>query len=1178
VKRGFSLSIAFLLCFSIATLAGHAQTTAQISGRVIDASGAEVPAAQVQATNTDTNAVRTTQTASDGSYVLTALPLGPYKLQVTKAGFQAFVQSGVVLEVGSHPLVNITLKVGSVQQTVEVHANAAMVQTQTAGIGQVVTTEQIVDLPLNGRQATDLIALSGAAVPVSGGGLVGENLDYPTTVGFSIAGSQPNATNYYLDGSPNMDYRTDEGSPMPFPDALQEFKVDTSAMPADLGVRPGGTVSSVTKSGTNSFHGDAFEFLRNGIMDADAYTFPNASGKSVAGIQDNLKRNQFGGTIGGPIKKDKLFFFYGIQETTERQQNPQRTFTIPTPAMMSGDFTEYLGSASDSPCRKQAPLNYTVPSPSGGPAQQLTTFSGSNIMLPGWLNTPSAKLVAKIVSLFPTPTDACGDYTASSYQHDDEYQHLARIDWQHTQNDRIFARYYITNYTLLSSITGGNLLTTSGVGQAARVQNVALGDTHILSPRVVSSFRLYFGRTATQRTGNPKFQTICALGVMATCGVPEQGTYGPGLNLPGYLGYDYENVFGISENVGWQVNTHDLAFGFTGQLIQMNGDGTFQVNPRPGWNTGNTSYTGQAYGDYVAGMLDVWLQGGGQLSRDAQLMPSLYFQDNWQVTKSFEFTYGLRWDPYFPQHNKYKMVSDFSMAGFNAGKTSQVYVNAPPGVTFPGDPGFNDHSDTNRHLADFSPRIGFAWSPGGKGTMSIRSGYGIFYDTSMMWNAMHVVLNPPFGATQSVTPPAPVDVSSSDPLSGGGFINPWYGIAGGNPFPLPLSEPKDYVFPPSGAFVFQDQNAKPAYVQQWNLSIQKQFGENWLASASYIGSKTTHVWIGSNLNPSVIISAGMTAPGIVSTAGMVGTSGPCTLLYQGQQLNFTTCNSPSKVSVDGVSNEYARHALVLANPNAGPAFDGGLTQDQSQGNGAYNGLLLSMRHRLSNGFSVTTNYTWSHCLDTGEIGQDVGASFQNPNNRKAEWGNCGTDRRQVFNLILLGQMPKFSSAWMQRLVGNWSASTIFTHRTGSYSTVSDGRGQDISLTGVGNDRPNQVGDPFQAGTVAANASCSAPSQVRTLQNWFNPCAYEKQAPLTFGNTGRNTLLGPGAWNLDMSLSRSFPLTERFNLHFRAEAFNIFNHPQFGNPGTSLSSTSSLGRITSTVNNNRILQVALRLTF
>jgi hypothetical protein len=804
-------------------------------------------------------------------------------------------------------------------------------------------------------------------------------------------------------------------------------------------------------------------------------------------------------------------------------------------------------------------------------------------MLSNWVNTPSAKMVNKIVQLLGTPINSCGDLTVNSRQHDNEYQHLVRVDWQRTQNDALFARYYITDYSLLSYLSPESLLSTSGSGQADRVQNIGLGDTHIISPQIVSSFRLYFARTASQRTSNPKVPTLCDLGMLATCGVQHQAGLGPGYTIPGYLGYDYENVFGISENLGWQLHSHDLAFGFTGQLIQMNGDGTFQVNPRPGWSNGGSSYTGNQWSDYVAGMLDSYGQGGGQLSRDAQLMPSLYFQDNWQVNRSFAFNYGLRWDPFIPSHNKYGWASDFSLANYLAGVKSKVFVNAPPGMTFPGDAGFNGNSDNNSSLLDLAPRIGFAWSPGGKGTTSVRGGFGMFYDTSMMWNTMHIVLNQPWGSTTQFTP-APVDASSSDPLAGGGMINPWYGVAGGNPFPTPLHPPSTFVFPNDGAYVFQQQDIKPAYVQQWNLSIQRQFGENWLVSASYIGSKTTHVWLGSNLDPSVIITAGMTAPGIVSTAGMTGTSGPCTLLYQGQPVPFPTCNASGLVKVDGVNNESARKALVLANPDAGPVFNGGFIQAQSQGNGSYNGMLLSVKHRLSNGFSISSNYTWSHCLDQGDVSQDIGANFQDPNNRRAEWGNCGNDQRQGFNLVLLGQMRKFSSPWTERLIGNWSASSIFTAETGSYSTVIDG--SDVSLIGLGgvpgtggsgNDRPNQVGDPFQAGTIAANPSCPAPSQVHTAFHWFNPCAYEQQASLTFGNTGRNTLLGPGSWNLDMSLSRAFPLTERFNLLFRAEAFNMLNHPQFSNPTTNLGS-SSFGRISSASHDQRILQMALKLTF
>lgn len=268
------LILVFALCLVVQNVS--AQSTAQISGVVTDATGAVVAGAQVQVTNTDTNAVRTTQTTEAGLFNLPSLAIGTYKLEVSKSGFQTYVQSGIVLQVNSSPTIPISLQIGSVSQTVEVQANAAMVETQSNGVCQVIQPEQVVDLPLNGRQATQLIALSGAAVY---GGSQG-TLSYPTVVSFSEAGSQENATNYFLDGSSNLDYRTNAGEPLPFPDALQEFKVASSALPADAGGRPGGVVNAITKSGTNSFHGDVFEFLRNGVMDAASYNFPNANGTS----------------------------------------------------------------------------------------------------------------------------------------------------------------------------------------------------------------------------------------------------------------------------------------------------------------------------------------------------------------------------------------------------------------------------------------------------------------------------------------------------------------------------------------------------------------------------------------------------------------------------------------------------------------------------------------------------------------------------------------------------------------------------------------------------------------------------------------------------------------------------------------------------------------------------------
>jgi hypothetical protein len=1164
------LVLIVFVCFPL--LYAGAQSTAQISGTVQDSSGAAVAGAQVQVTNVDTNATRTAQTSDDGAYLFPSLAIGPYRLQVTKEGFVTYAQTGIVLQVNSNPAIDVTLQIGAVTQTVEVHANAAMVETQSnAGLGLVIQPEQILDLPLNGRQANVLVLSSGAAVNNTGVGGVQNNLDYPGSVAYSVAGSQGNATNYFLDGAVNMDFRTNIGLPLPFPDALQEFKVESSALSASAGNHPGGAVNAATKSGSNSFHGDAFDFLRNTVMDARV---------DFTGLKDQLKRNQFGGVIGGPIKKDKVFFFYGFQGTQERILGPNSTTAfVPTKQSLAGDFTTILSSACQA---TPLFLNDTIPSPTGGPAQALVTAHHSNILAPGWLSTPSAVIASKFAAFLPTPTDqACGKILYTPFTSDHEYQHVIRTDWQRTSSDTIFGRYFFTNYTLLPFYQPGNILTAGAPGLNDRFQSVDIGDTHILSAQMISSLRLSFTRTATVRTGPPGIPTWQSLGSNVTTQVPfytgqnsVSGYFTP--TEPAFPGYDYENMFGISESLSWTRGSHQMIFGFSGMHVQMNNDGLFQVNPNFTFSTGSASYTGSPLADFLTGNIDSYAQGNGQLGREGQNLPSLYFQDNWKMTRHFQLNYGLRWDPFIPQHNKYHQESDFNLAAYNAGSVSKVYVNAPPGLTFPGDAGFHGDSPTNSRLWDFSPRVGIVWDPRGRGLETIRAGYGIFYDTSVLWNTMHIVLNPPWGETLKFTPSTVLLGGAAN--SGGGTANPWFNVAGGNPFPTPLNPPSTFAFPQNGTFVFEDQNIHPTNSQQWNLALQKQFGGNWLVSATYLGSKTTHQWLGTNIDPSVIISAGMTAPGIVSTAGMTGTSGPCTLRYGSSTITYPTCNSSSTTTVSGVTNENARRALVLANPVAGPAFSGGAIMDGSIGNSAYNGLLVSVQHRLSQNFSISTNFTWSRCMDDGEIGQDIGNAFQDPSNRKADWGPCAADRRKIFNLSMVVQSPKYESHWVQTFAGNWQASGIFTATSGAWLNVTDG--SDVSLTGVGSDRPNQVGNPFAPGTVSANPTCVAPAAVHTLAHWFNPCAYLKQSALTFGNTSRNSLLGPGNWNFDAAIWRTFPITEGLKLDFRAEAFNAFNHLWTPNPNSTALSSGTIGSITSpaTGTNARLMQLALKLTF
>jgi hypothetical protein len=1226
-------------------LSAKAQTTAQVSGSVSDASGAAVPDAQVQITNTDTNGARTVQTGGDGSYDFPNLPIGPYRIEVTKQGFTKYVQAGIVLQVNTNPTVNVTLQVGAVTQTVEVQANAAMVETQNTGVGQVVQPEQVVDLPLNGRQVTQLVTLSGAAVnttlPPSNGGSLDSTLDYPGSVSISVAGNEPNATNYLLDGSVNIDYRTNTGAPLPFPDALTEFRVNSSTVPANEGTRPGGTVAAVTKSGTNSFHGNLFEFLRNGYVNADTRTFPLVNGTPVPGIPDNLKRNQYGGTIGGPIKRDKLFFFYGLQETAVRTNLPPSTTTLPTPATLNGDFTVFNSKA----CGVPRQLATVIPVQGSIPAQRLLALDASgnpipNVIDPAWLNTPAAQMSKAIASYLPIPADTqCGQYTYSQYQANNERQQAARVDWQRSTKNTIFGRYFIADFSQPSTYNPNSpqkLLTMTVVQLADRDQNASIGDTYIINPATVSTFRVFFGRTGANRTSDPRIPTLCSIGsafnANLECPNPAHQIDAFDVNSPGNTGYTYQNSIGISEEIGWQGASHHLEFGFTGQRVDMNAWGTFNTNPLTGYTTGTValttnnatgatcaplpvtaascnlvtsgnSWTGVALADFVTGNVSNLQQGHGQLARDHEYFPGLFVQDNWKIGHRLQLTPGLRWDPFLPPVSSYSEVGNFSLIGLEENKVSTVYPNAPPGLTFPGDPSFHGKSGVESRLGEFSPRIGLVFDPTGQGKMTLRAGYGLFQDSSVLWYSNDISRNPPWGDTYSNNT---LPVYLANPSQGGGITNVWFGTTG-DPFPAPINPGPSFQFPvptvingvptSSGtSYVYLANNINPPRTQEWSASFQWQMKPNWLLSASYMGSKTSSVWMTETQNPDVIVLPTMTSaqyPGIapnsdcggVSCASQVsanGATGPCTLLFAGQPVTLNPCNSTSTPSVT------ARRLLSMISPGprgGGMWGSGGPTVGESIGTGSYNGLLVSMQHRLSQGFSILGNYTFSHCLDDTTINQDISGGGQNPADPRGEYASCDFDHRHIVNLSLVGEMPKFGSAWKERVIGNWNASGIFTASSGSPFTVTAANGN-YSLNGVGSDRPNVYGDPFVAGPVLANPTLTAaqqaacPSVVHTWYQWFNPCVYGNNPVIgQYGNEGRNSLYGPGAWDYDMAIWRTFPIGERLHLDFRAEVFNLFNHPVLSGPSSSLNS-STVGRITSVVStdNPRQLQAAIKLNF
>ena len=573
-------------------LYAQSQASSQIQGTVLDSTGSAVPGADVKATQTATGAVRAVTTGADGSYVLANLPIGPYRIEVSKQGFTTVVQIGIVLQVATNPTVDISLKVGNVSDQVQVEANAALVETQATGVGQVIENKRILELPLNGRVATDLIQLAGATIPEG----VANTGSYQGTQLFAVNGGVVNGTAFWLDGSLYNNPFDSTNMPFPFPDALQEFKVETSVLTAQNGVHAGGTITAVTKSGTNSFHGDAFEFLRNADLNGTGF---------FSHVTDGLKRNQFGGTVGGPIKKDKLFFFYGYQDTITRQTPVATSSFIPTPAMIQGDF---------SAC------------PADIPAAIKSQFTNNKIN-PALFDPAALKLAAKL----PVTNDPCGKTFFGLVTSSNEGQNLFRVDYQASTKNTLFARYILSHYGRLPSdeFGGGNPLETTQPGLDDQDQNWTVGDTYLLSPTLVNQFRAAVSRIGV-RVYNGDYFSACDLGVPIYCGfVPHQGSFtitggftiGGGLTTPEAV---HDTVYQLNDDVSWVHGEHQINFGMGGSMYKFLFLGTVYAG---------TTWTFPSLAQFLL----------GQFSANAISLPNPidqqkyfingYVQDTWKVSR-----------------------------------------------------------------------------------------------------------------------------------------------------------------------------------------------------------------------------------------------------------------------------------------------------------------------------------------------------------------------------------------------------------------------------------------------------------------------------------------------------------------------------------------------------------------
>ncbi len=1091
---GLLASIAFLFHSSpINLLRAQAVASAQISGVVTDPSGAPVPAAQITVTQTGTGLERTATSDATGNYVLPELPIGPYKLKVEAQGFGAYVQTGITLQVNDSPKINVTLRLGPVSQQVEVSASASMVKTDTTAVSQVINQALAVDLPLNGRQPTQLIMLSGAANdigPANGQSDLATSKNYFSADSISVAGGQANGTNYLLDGGENMDVFSNVNLPLPFPDALQEFSVETSALSARYGMHAGAVVNAVTKSGTNEFHGDLFEFVRNGDFDARDFFAPTP---------DTLKRNQFGGTLGAPIVKNKLFGFFGYQGTTIRTAPPSSISFTPTQAALGGDFSQL-----ESPGCQSSGTARTIVNPSTG-----QPFPNDYVP-PSLFNQQALNLLKYV----PISNNPCGKVTYAIPQPQSEQQYLGRVDWNQSERNTLFVHYFYADYGSPGQFTPSNILVSTQHGNQDRSQSAVIGDTFTINPNVVNSAHVGYTRLAITRGPASNLINFGDLGVninqplsnFLNLGVAGYFNVGCGTCSPSYF---RQNNFQFADDLDIVVGRHHISAG--GELVHYRYD--LQLG---GLANGSFTFNGQSTNDalldFLLGKPNTFTQGNLQPFNARQNYIGSYVHDVIRLSKTLTVQLGVRWEPFLPGREIFNRMDHFNPTAFAAGTQSSVFVNAPPGLFFPGDPGIPSTFTSNRPW-DFEPRAGLAWDPTGSGRQVIRAGYGLFYDTMPTAYWEDQTGDAPWGSTVNLFNPS------------GGFTNPFAGYPGGSPFPSPNPPGKNQVFPSQASYYTYPIHAHPTYTNEWNLSYELQPFTNWMVSATYLGNKTTHIWTGEDINPGVYI------PGICGGA-------PCS----------TTANTNQ------------RRVLYLQNPVAGNLYSS-IWQADDGANAEYEALLLKMEHRFSQHYTILANYTYSHCISEADFIGDLGGPLtQNPYNRNAERGNCGFDLRNSFNLSFVVESPHFNGRWTGLLLGGWKLAPILTAHSGVWFTPVTGL--DNSLTGIGLDRPNVVGNPYVRNT-------------NTLQ-WLNANAFAPNPLGTFGNAGSDSLVGPMFVNIDAALSKLFTIRERQRLELRFEFFNLLNHPNFGNPDNNLQD-NTFGQILSDAG-PRILQFAVKYTF